>query len=133
MQPGHIALNVSDLERAVRFYSGVFGYERLGGSDDHAFLGKDGRAVITLWTAGEDPLHHVAFEVPTAQDAAAAEARVVELGGRMHHAGVVPHREGATSGGIFFTDPDGIRLEIYAPDGVSGEAPHGEAPTCGFF
>ena len=133
MQPGHIALNVSDLERAVRFYSGVFGYERLGGSDEYAFLGKDGRAVITLWTAGKDPLHHVAFEVPTAEDAAAAEARVVELGGRMHHAGVVPHREGATSGGIFFTDPDGIRLEIYAPDGVSGDAPHGEAPTCGFF
>ena len=133
MQPGHIALNVSDLERAVRFYSGVFGYERLGGSDEYAFLGKDGRAVITLWTAGKDPLHHVAFEVPTAEDAAAAEARVVELGGRMHHTGVVPHREGATSGGIFFTDPDGIRLEIYAPDGVSGDAPHGEAPTCGFF
>jgi lactoylglutathione lyase len=133
MEPGHIALNVSDLDRAVRFYTGVFGYERLGGTDEHAFLGKDGRAVITLWTAGEEPLHHLAFEVPTIDDAAAAEARVLELGGRMHHEGVVPHREGSRSGGIFFTDPDGIRLEIYAPDGATGEAPHGESPTCGFF
>jgi lactoylglutathione lyase len=133
MQPGHIGLTVTDLDRAVRFYSGVFGYERIGGGDGFAFLGKDGRAVITLWTAGVDALHHLAFEVPSIDDAAAAEARVVELGGRMHHDGVVAHREGASSGGIFFTDPDGIRLEIYAPDGAGGEAPHGEAPTCGFF
>ena len=133
MQPSHIGLTVSDLDRAIRFYSGVFGYEQLGGGDGYAFLGKDGRAVITLWTAGTDGLHHLAFEVPTVDDAAAAEARVVELGGRMHHDGVVPHSEGASSGGIFFTDPDGIRLEIYAPTGATGEAPHGEAPTCGFF
>jgi lactoylglutathione lyase len=133
MQPGHIGLTVTDLDRAVRFYSGVFGSERIGGGDGFAFLGNDGRAVITLWTAGADALHHLAFEVPTADEAAGAEARVLELGGRMHHDGVVPHREGAASGGIFFTDPDGIRLEIYTPDGVTGEAPHGDAPTCGFF
>jgi catechol 2,3-dioxygenase-like lactoylglutathione lyase family enzyme len=133
MQPGHIGLTVSDLERAVGFYSAVFGYERLGGGDGFAFLGKDGQAVITLWTGGDEGLHHMAFQVPTAGDAAAAQARVVEHGGRMHHDGVVPHSEGAASGGIFFTDPDGIRLEIYAPDGATGEAPHGDGPTCGFF
>jgi lactoylglutathione lyase len=59
--------------------------------------------------------------------------RVREHGGGMHHDGVVAHREGSESGGIFFTDPDGIRLEIYAPSGSGGHAPHGEAPTCGFF
>ena len=48
--------------------------------------------------------------------------------------GVVAHGEGAASGGIFFTDPDGIRLEIYAPGGAeSAPAPSGAAPTCGFF
>src|SRR3954449_9518346 len=106
MQPGHIALNVSDLDRAVRFYSGVFGYERLGGGDGHAFLGKDGRPVITLWTAGDDPLHHVAFEVPTADEAAAAQERVVELGGGGDQHGGVADPAGATAGGgIFFPPP----------------------------
>jgi lactoylglutathione lyase len=33
--------------------------------------------------------------------------------------GVVPHGEGTHSGGIFFEDPDGTRLEIYAKDGAS--------------
>ncbi len=50
------------------------------------------------------------------------------------HDGVVAHGEGASSGGIFFTDPDGIRLEVYAPRGAEAEpAPTGESPTCGFF
>ncbi len=57
-----------------------------------------------------------------------------ELGAPVFHDGVVAHREGADSGGLFFADPDGIRLEIYAPSGVAGSpAPSGEAPTCGFF
>ena len=48
--------------------------------------------------------------------------------------GVVPHGEGASSGGVFFTDPDGIRLEIYAPSGAdTAPAPTQGAPTCGFF
>ncbi|MEV5257368.1 VOC family protein [Streptomyces anulatus] len=38
------------------------------------------------------------------------------------------------SGGIFFSDPDGIRLEIYAPTGADpADAPTSGAPTCGFF
>ena len=41
-------------------------------------------------------------------------------------------REGAASGGLFFTDPDGLRLEPYAPSGIQGEAPVSGAPTCGF-
>ena len=48
--------------------------------------------------------------------------------------GVVPHGEGAASGGIFFHDPDGVRLEIYTPSGADeGRAPTAAAPTCGFF
>ncbi|HLA74470.1 MAG TPA: VOC family protein, partial [Gammaproteobacteria bacterium] len=34
----------------------------------------------------------------------------------------------------FFEDPDGIRLEIYAPSGAAGcQAPMPGAPSCGFF
>jgi hypothetical protein len=55
------------------------------------------------------------------------------LGGRQE--GVVAHHEGAASGGIFFHDPDGTRLEISVSDGVGGARAPGDAsaPTCGFF
>ena len=48
--------------------------------------------------------------------------------------GIVPHAEGTQSGGIFFEDPDGIRLEIYAPSGAGDRQPPSPgAPSCGFF
>ena len=56
-----------------------------------------------------------------------------EAGLRLYHDGIVPHGEGAASGGIFFEDPDGIRLEIFTGAGVHGTAPSQAAPTCGFF
>ncbi|CAM5442132.1 hypothetical protein SAVIM338S_02651 [Streptomyces avidinii] len=49
-------------------------------------------------------------------------------------AAIVAHGEGARSGGIFFHDPDGTRLEIFSPTVDEGlEAPVEGAPTCGFF
>ena len=62
------------------------------------------------------------------------EERLKALGAVIHHGGIVPHREGGDSGGLFFEDPDGIRLEIYAPTGAGDRpAPHSDGPTCGFF
>jgi hypothetical protein len=62
------------------------------------------------------------------------EAVLKELGAPFAHDGVVAHREGAASGGIFFSDPDGIRLEVYSPAGAAGRtAPVPGAPSCGFF
>ena len=56
------------------------------------------------------------------------------LNTRWMHEGVVAHREGSASGGIFFHDPDGTRLEIYAPSGAeNAPVPSATAPTCGFF
>ena len=47
---------------------------------------------------------------------------------------MVAHREGGASGGIFFHDPDGTRLEISVPTGAeTAPAPSSDAPTCGFF
>lgn len=41
----------------------------------------------------------------------------------------IQRREGAASGGIFFFDPDGIRLEIFTPTGADvAPAPSGTAP-----
>ncbi|MFF8770003.1 VOC family protein [Kitasatospora sp. NPDC015120] len=147
LQTGHVGLNVTDLARSTAFYRRVLGLEPIGeGADDEhrfAFLGRDGRLVLTLWQQSEGSfptgapgLHHLSFQVESLDEVLAAEALLRELGASFAHDGVVPHREGAASGGIFFTDPDGIRLEIYTPAGVDAtgaEAPTGSAPTCGFF
>jgi lactoylglutathione lyase len=116
MRTGHVGLNVPDVARALPFSTGVFGWNVLGESD-------------------RPGLHHLAFDAASIDEVEAAEARVRDLGGTVHHGGIVPHSEGSGSGGIFFTDPDRIRLEIYAGDGAQahGAAPAGAAPTCGFF
>ncbi|GAA2722856.1 VOC family protein [Actinocorallia aurantiaca] len=141
LQTGHVGLNVTDLDRSVAFYTRVFGFEVAGLADTHAFLGKDGRLAVTLWRQTETAartdvagLHHLSFQVDTIEEVREAEEVLRGLGARFAHDGVVPHGEGASSGGIFFTDPDGIRLEIYAPSGAeTASAPFGTAPTCGFF
>ena len=137
---GHVGLNVADLERSVAFYSRVFGWSVSGRGDGYAFLSDESRLVVTLWKQSDGEfsprtpgLHHLSFEVGSVDDVQAVEARVREEGTRLHHDGIVPHREGASSGGLFFEDPDGIRLEVFTGAGVHGTAPAGSAPTCGFF
>lgn len=142
---GHVGINVTDLERSKRFYQDVFGWKVLDeggeGAQSFAFLGDDSALLVTLWQQGEGRftqsspgLHHLAFQVAAIEDVQSAEARVRELDVRLYHDGVVAHGEGVSSGGIFFEDPDGTRLEIYAPSGAEqSAAPSGAAPTCGFF
>ena len=144
-QTGHIGLNVSDLDRSVKFYQKIFGFETMNISREperaFAFLGLGGKLLVTLWqqSAGTFPkdlpgLHHLSFQVATIEEVEQAEARLREIGATIFHDGIVPHSEGASSGGVFFLDPDGIRLEIYALAGADTQpAPHGAAPTCGFF
>lgn len=141
---GHIGLNVTDLDRSVEFYRRALGFEQLGGGDGthrFAFLGADGRLQLTLWQQSDGEfspktpgLHHLSFQVDTIEQVREVEAGLKELAVTFAHDGVVAHGEGAASGGIFFSDPDGIRLEVYAPGGAeSAPAPSGAAPTCGFF
>ena len=142
---GHIGLNVADLSRSIEFYQHVFGFDLKGRSDQegraYAFLGSGDTLVLTLWqqASGSAPtnrpgLHHLSFQVPSLAAVKAAEEKVRTAGATIHHGGIVPHREGAASGGLFFEDPDGIRLEVFAPDGAgTSAAPHAHAPTCGFF
>ncbi|WP_433598068.1 VOC family protein [Nocardia sp. CA-135953] len=142
---GHIGLNVSDLDRSVDFYRRAFGFEQLAASIDDekrwAFLGANGKLVLTLWQQSDGAfstatpgLHHLSFQVDTIEQVRSIEAMLRELSVTFAHDGVVAHGEGVASGGIFFVDPDGIRLEVYAPTGAeSAPAPSGAAPTCGFF
>ncbi|GGO60547.1 VOC family protein [Nonomuraea cavernae] len=145
LQTGHVGLNVTDLARSTAFYCQVLGLEVVGAQTDgdrrFAFLGREGTLLITLWqqsdgtfATGLPGLHHLSFQVADIDAVRRAETTLRELGAELVYDGVVPHGEGASSGGVFFTDPDGIRLEIFAPAGAgTAPAPTQGAPTCGFF
>lgn len=145
LRTGHVGLTVTDVGRSVDFYVRALGFEVLNESTEpgreFAFLGRDGQLVLTLWPQGDAPfaprtagLHHLSFQVDSMAEVRAAEQRLREASADFAYDGVVPHGEGAASGGVFFRDPDGIRLEIYAPTGAEdAKAPVAAAPTCGFF
>ncbi|MFJ3643274.1 VOC family protein [Streptomyces sp. NPDC090108] len=148
LRSGHTGINVTDLDRSLAFYRDVLGFPLLaeGKEDDrrYAFLGApggDGTPVLTLWQqargaydAGRAGLHHLAFTADSADRVRAYESALRAAGAVFAHEGLVAHRESGASGGIFFHDPDGTRLEISVPDGAEGApAPHGATPTCGFF
>ncbi|MFI5801250.1 VOC family protein [Streptomyces sp. NPDC051561] len=142
---GHVGLNVTDLDRSLAFYREVFDFEVLAeGKEDGrrwAFLGRDSQLLVTLWQQSEGSfrtespgLHHLSFQVGTIEEVNATADVLRGLNAEFTYDGVVPHGESGASGGIFFTDPDGIRLEIYAPTGADpADAPTPGAPTCGFF
>ena len=146
---GHVGLNVTDLDRSLAFYRDVLGFAVLaeGKEDDrrYAFLGDgdgdDSRPVLTLWQQAQGPydtdragLHHLAFAADSIERVRRYEEALKAYGAEFAYEGVVAHREGAASGGIFFHDPDGTRLEISVPTGAEdAPVPNAEAPTCGFF
>ncbi|WAZ21746.1 VOC family protein [Streptomyces cinnabarinus] len=145
LRTGHLGLNVTDLDRSLAFYRDVLGFALLaeGKEEDrrYAFLGDGDTLVLTLWQQAAAPydesragLHHLAFQADSVERVRAYETALREYGVEFAYDGVVAHAEGAGSGGIFFFDPDGTRLEISVPSGAEGApAPHESAPTCGFF
>ena len=123
LQTGHVGLNVTDLRRSTSFYGRVFGLDLLSESTDgerrYAFLGSDGNLLLTLWQqsagrfeSGLPGLHHLSFQVPDIEAVRRAESSLRDLGAPFHYDGIVRHEEGGTSAGVFFEDPDGIRLEV---------------------
>ena len=145
LRTGHVGLNVSDLDRSIDFYVQVLGLQVQARGDEPerrwVFLGRDGQLLVTLWqqSDGRFPtdrpgLHHLSFQVDSIEQVRAVRATLQGLSAQFAYEGVVPHGEGAASGGIFFADPDGIRLEVYAPSGTdAAPVPVSGAPTCGFF
>lgn len=145
LQTGHIGLNVTDLNRSKAFYQNIFGFQTVAESNEgehhFAFLSDGERIVLTLWQQSQGSfettqpgLHHLSFEVEDIEKVQAYEQKLCDLDVSLFHNGIVPHGEGVASGGIFFADPDGIRLEIYSPTGAEDHsAPVADAPTCGFF
>jgi catechol 2,3-dioxygenase-like lactoylglutathione lyase family enzyme len=148
VQTGHVGLNVTDLDRSIAFYGTTLGFalQEAGESQGRrwAFMARDGHLMITLWQqasgrygAGQPGLHHLGLLVDSMDEVDAVYAMLTQAGIPVRYGGVVPHGAGEDSGGLFFEDPDGIRLEVYANAGAGGAvgaaAPFGDVPTCGFF
>lgn len=144
-QTGHVALNVTDIARSIDFYRSIFGFELLGQSTEpgreYAFLGRGDQLVLTLWQqsrADFSPslpgLHHLAFNVDSLSDVEAALAYLREHDVPLIYDTVLAHMPGLSSGGIFFTDPDGIRIELCTASGLDAHPTRDDgAPSCGFF
>ncbi|MFZ6004592.1 MAG: VOC family protein [Actinomycetota bacterium] len=115
----HAVLFVGDLERAERFYSDVFGMEviarepranaaflRLPRSGNHHDLGLFGIGASTEPKRRGVGLYHLAWQVDTIDELAAARDTLVAAGA---YTGESSH--GATKS-IYGADPDGNEFEI---------------------
>lgn len=132
---GHVHLKVADLDRAIRFYGGVLGFEvtqRMG--DSAAFLSAGGyhhHVGLNTWESrggkppppGSTGLYHVAFLFPTRAALAEALRRVIKAGVDLE--GAADH---GVSEALYLRDPDDNGVELYCdrpreewPRGASGQ------------
>jgi catechol-2,3-dioxygenase len=130
----HAVLFVSDLERSVSFYRDVFGFEviaeepranaaflRAPASANHHDLGLFGLGPAAApRQRGSTGLYHLAWQVDTIDDLAAARERLLEAGaltGESSH--------GATKS-LYGADPDGNEFEVMwlLPRDAWGEYEH---------
>jgi catechol 2,3-dioxygenase len=127
---GHVHLKVSDLERAVKFYTEVMGFEvttRYGSSA--AFLSAGGyhhHLGLNTWESrggrppapGSTGLYHFAILLPNRKELARTFKRIVDAGWPI--SGASDH---GVSEAIYLDDPDGNGIEIYR-DRPRAEWPH---------
>lgn len=142
---GHIGLNVSDLGQSRAFYQAIFGLRHMGGADAgaqrFAFLGDGQRVTVTLWEQSsgrfsprEPGLHHLAFQLPDVAELERLEQALRAREVPIFYSGIVPHAEGSDEAALYFEDPDGLRIEVFSPNGGAGRAAAASAaPACGFF
>jgi len=110
----HVSINVTDVDRAVRFYAEVLGLEQLPRPDFNfggAWLGVAGGRQVHLIQADVPPDRgqHFAFQVDDIDATVdVLRANGVEVRGPLP-VGDTPARQ------AFFADPDGNRLELNQP------------------
>jgi catechol 2,3-dioxygenase len=117
---GHVHLKVADLERALRFYRDVLGFElmqRMG--DQAAFLSAGGyhhHIALNTWESldGQPPpfgttgLYHHAIVYPSRAALADALRRLIAAGIGLE--GAADH---GVSQSLYLRDPDGNGVELY--------------------
>lgn len=115
----HAVLYVRDVPRSLAFYQAVFDFEvvtRMG--EAAVFLAAKGGAnhhdlaLMAVGPNAQQPprgstgLYHLAWEVPTIEDLAAARETLVELGA------LVGQSDHGVSKSLYARDPDGIEFEV---------------------
>ena len=117
---GHVHLKVADLDRSLRFYCGVLGFElmvRMG--DEAAFVSAGGyhhHIGLNTWeSAGGKPpppnatgLYHVAILYPTRAELSDALKRLIRAGITLD--GASDH---GVSEALYLRDPDQNGVELY--------------------
>jgi len=122
----HLVLWVSDVERSVRFYRDVLGFEvkrrysqavflKIPGSADDHHLGLFEQTGVRRPDEGAARMYHSAWEVGEITDLARARQRLIEAGA------LVGSSDHGVSLSLYAKDPDGLEFEIFwtVPGGTS--------------
>jgi catechol-2,3-dioxygenase len=120
----HLVLWVADVERSVRFYRDVLGFEVAHRSPNAAFLriagGGDDHNLGLFQQPGLRPpdervarMYHAAWEVGTLPDLARAREILIDAGA------LVGQSDHGVSLSLYAKDPDGLEFELFwtVPDG----------------
>jgi catechol 2,3-dioxygenase len=118
---GHIHLKVSDLQRAVAFYRDVLGFDLVATMGTQAaFLSAGGyhhHIGLNTWSSEGAPpppkrstgLYHLAILLPGRRELARMVRRL-----RDHGVAIEAAQDHGVSEAVYFRDPDGNGIEIYA-------------------
>ncbi len=118
---GHVHLTVADLERSLAFYCGILGFEVTARYGDSAvFLSAGGyhhHIGLNTWAGkgapkpalGTTGLYHFAVLYPSRKELARVLKRLMDA--KYPLTGFADH---GVSEAIYFNDPDGIGVELYA-------------------
>jgi catechol-2,3-dioxygenase len=120
----HLVLWVSDVERSVRFYSEVLGFEvktrypnaaflRIPGTLDDHHLGLFAQPGLSRPDEHAARMYHAAWEVGEITGLVRARQRLIEVGS------LVGQSDHGVSFSLYAKDPDGLEFEVFwtVPDG----------------
>jgi catechol 2,3-dioxygenase len=117
---GHVLLRVADLEKSRRFYMDVLGFQAAEENPGDTFLtlGEDGHTLDLVQhphpesaprpSRDQVGLNHIAFQVDSY-----AALRAAYEGLQDHGVDIAAATDHVSQRSIYFSDPDGNRLEIY--------------------